>query len=152
MKEIKSGFVYKDWSHAGLRCKVISGPFQNFNGYVAVPKNHVAYGKDYDHLPIDVHGGLTFGQQGQKESDGKWEDSDFWWFGFDTAHLGDKVTYSDGIEEHEGHWWTLEEVVKETECMAEQFSKLTLQAIIKKTLRWQPNWVLRNIVIRRNPK
>lgn len=146
IKNIEKGKVYKDWVHAGLRCKVIGSPIGNFNGYVAVPKGHVAFGKDYDSLPIDVHGGLTFGQQGQKEKDGWWGDSDLWWFGFDTAHAGDRVQsdYS-----REGHWWTLEEVISETERMAEQFAKLTLRQIIIQRLRWQPDWVLKNITIKR---
>jgi len=29
------------------------------NGYVAVPKEHPLYGKDYNNIDIDIHGGLT---------------------------------------------------------------------------------------------
>lgn len=46
-----------------------------------------------------------------------------------------------------GHFWTLEEVVRETEKMAKQFSELTLQAIIKKKLEWMPNWFKNNVKI-----
>jgi len=35
------------------------------NGYIGVPKGHVWYGKHYDDIECDVHGGLTFGKQGE---------------------------------------------------------------------------------------
>lgn len=50
------------------------------NGYVMLPKSHIWYGKDYDDIPINVHGGLTYGEK---------NDSDYWVIGFDTAHAGD---------------------------------------------------------------
>lgn len=31
-----------------------------FNGYVEIPKNHPLYGRAYQSLDFDVHGGLTF--------------------------------------------------------------------------------------------
>ncbi len=30
------------------------------NGYVAIPPEHPLFGKHYDYLEVDVHGGLTF--------------------------------------------------------------------------------------------
>lgn len=53
-----------------------------YNGYVAVPKHHRAYGLDYTHElldSIDVHGSLTFARG----------TGDYWAFGFDTAHVDD---------------------------------------------------------------
>ncbi len=55
----------------------------HFNGYVAIPKGHPAWGLDYDAEPlreIDAHGGLTFCGRGIDDS---------WVFGFDCAHYLD---------------------------------------------------------------
>ena len=32
------------------------------NGYILLPHNHPFYGRDYNELNIDAHGGLTFGE------------------------------------------------------------------------------------------
>lgn len=49
------------------------------NGYVKLPKDHPYFGKDYNDIPVDVHGGLTFAEM----------DGEFWKVGFDTAHYSD---------------------------------------------------------------
>lgn len=46
-------------------------------GYIQVDADHPWYGKDYNNVNADVHGGLTFSDKG--------------WFGFDCAHAGDLV-------------------------------------------------------------
>jgi hypothetical protein len=53
-------------------------------GYVFLDRNHKYYGINYNDLDIDVHGGLTFSEQ-----EGK-----YWKIGFDCAHGGDYVPYS----------------------------------------------------------
>jgi len=51
-------------------------------GYVAVTKDHPAFGIEYSALDVEVHGGLTFS--------GRWfELAQYWWFGFDCCHYGD---------------------------------------------------------------
>ncbi len=56
------------------------------NGYVRIPEGHPYYEKNYDDIPVDVHGGLTVSdhifENGKHFSDG-------YWVGFDTAHYGD---------------------------------------------------------------
>jgi len=47
-------------------------------GYIQVDADHPWYGKDYDNVDAEVHGGLTY-----CTSSG--------WFGFDCAHAGDLV-------------------------------------------------------------
>lgn len=32
------------------------------NGYVLIPQGHFLYGKCYDDIHVDVHGGLTFSE------------------------------------------------------------------------------------------
>lgn len=51
------------------------------NGYVNLPKTHKWYGKQYDNIPVDIHGGLTYSGQ----------DGESWRIGFDTVHLADNI-------------------------------------------------------------
>ena len=86
-------------------------------GYVGVPKDHPAHGKNYDHYDfsedpepntpieqvineVEVHGGLTYAAACGHGEDpatgichipGKGEPDDVWWFGFDCSHGGDLV-------------------------------------------------------------
>ena len=73
------------------------------NGYVALPKGHKYYQVDYDDIPVDVHGGLTYSQQM----------GDYWVVGFDTAH------FSDTIEK-----WPMEAVLAETQKLFDQLNTL----------------------------
>lgn len=55
------------------------------NGYVGVREGHPWYGKDYDKIDCDIHGGLTFaGRLSGKEPK-------IWWLGFDVCHWGDTL-------------------------------------------------------------
>jgi len=61
-------------------------------GYVVVPPGHPYHGADYDHVPVEVNGGLTFGERADDLAN--WPeitdaDKGCWVFGFDTAHYGD---------------------------------------------------------------
>jgi len=114
--------IRKEWKSHGLQCKIVDGPFGNLNGYVAISKSHRAWGVDYNKLSIEVHGGLTFGQQGNKKT-GLCDDEQLYWYGFDTSHYGDKIDYHDGID-RSGKIWFMEEVEAETESMAKQFSEM----------------------------
>ena len=75
------------------------------NGYVLLPHNHPFYGRDYNELNIDAHGGLTFGEYFSDTIFLEWvEDREiigdvnkenfqkfdkYWMIGFDTNHFGD---------------------------------------------------------------
>lgn len=84
-----------DFVHAGFACLALRHPEHgNWCGYVAVPREHPAYGvkplkKDLD---LDVHRGLNYGakcsglichvpQPGMPD--------DVWWLGFDCGHSFD---------------------------------------------------------------
>lgn len=60
-----------------------------YNGYVGVKKGHRYYGVYYEDVKLkeQVHGGLTY--SGYMKYEGF--KSDYWYLGFDTAHLGDYV-------------------------------------------------------------
>lgn len=91
----------KQWQDpaTGLACLVVRNRMGALCGYVGVPKSHACYGKGYDAVDVDAHGGLTFADkcsQGREECDGichkapEGED-DVWWFGFDCAHACDFI-------------------------------------------------------------
>jgi len=71
------------------------------NGYVNVTKHHPWYGKHYDDVDVNIHGGLTYANKDKEE--------DKWVFGFDTAH------YSDNLQR-----WSEENVLNETRYLAYQ--------------------------------
>lgn len=106
-------------------------------GCVGVPKGDPLYGMQYDDEIFDnisVHGGLSFsGIRKFITSD------DLWFFGFDCGHYGDAVDkMTEEGKAHlnheppscygyflEGHVWTLDEVIAESESMADHLVKLS---------------------------
>jgi len=88
------------------------------NGYVVIFKGHPMYGKHYDEVPVDVHGGLTFSESVNSVigdfPELTEEMKDGWVFGFDTAH------YCDDMER-----WPKEAVERETENLKSQFVELS---------------------------
>lgn len=83
----------KQWQHAGFDCLIIRVDSHGaLCGYVGVPAGHPWYGKDYDVVDADVHGGLTYsakchGRVCHTSQPG--ESDDIFWFGFDCVHAGD---------------------------------------------------------------
>lgn len=77
----------KDWTtQAGLRAVVVIHPAGHRCGYVGVPAGNKYHGKEYDDVPADVHGGLTYaGGSGDYPAPAE----GLWWLGYDCAHLGD---------------------------------------------------------------
>jgi len=92
----------RQWQDAatGLPCLMVRNQRTgNWCGYVGVPEGHPYYGKDYDSVDVDVHGGLTFAD---KCADVKGdyarhichlpepgEPDAVWWLGFDCHHFMD---------------------------------------------------------------
>ena len=73
-----------EWAdnRTGYSCRVWRSPnFGSLCGYVDVPKGHPAYGKHYDNVPVEVHGGLTFAEGVDNTA--------AWRFGFDCGHYMD---------------------------------------------------------------
>ena len=81
-----------------LDCLIVRGPHGALCGYVGVPESHHYFDKDYDDVPVDVHGGLTFAarcQENVEEGHGichipeHGRSDKIWWLGFDCAHCDD---------------------------------------------------------------
>lgn len=67
------------------------------NGYVAIPPDHPLYGKHYEDVNIEIHGGLTFSSvvnhsilAKEELIDGEVPEN-YWVFGFDTLHWNDTL-------------------------------------------------------------
>jgi hypothetical protein len=113
----------KKWvTEAGYEAEVIATEMGHRCGYVTVPEGHPHYGKGYDDIHADVHGGLTYANKGT--------------FGFDCAHLGDAKDVSimsdeykkifrvwSELNEGESTIKTLEFCVAECESLAKQLKE-----------------------------
>jgi hypothetical protein len=131
-----------DFNSCGFRCIILFVRQSHRCGYIAIPRGHPAFEMSSSDLPIDVHGGLTFGscEPPIKEI----EKSEDVWFGFDCAHSGDNTSWH---KEENGHFWTMEEVANECIKMSREFKNLTLRKIIEYKLEYMPNWFKENIKI-----
>ena len=74
----------EEWVHelTGYKCTVWRHPtLGHLCGYVAIPKGHRVWGKGYDDVDVEVHGGLTYADEDKETGE--------WVFGFDCSHGGD---------------------------------------------------------------
>ena len=80
-----------DEQREGVRVVVLHTRGSHYCAYLGVPDGHPLAGFDYDRVPLDVHGGLTFA--------GRFSDMGGWWFyGWDYAHLGDDDVKADRVK------------------------------------------------------
>ena len=94
----------------GLPCLVKRGPFGALCGYVGVSEGHPWFGKGYDDVPAEAHGGLTFAdfcQEGDEAKTichvpGPGEPDRVWWLGFDCGHAWDISPAMDAREAGRG--------------------------------------------------
>jgi hypothetical protein len=115
----------KKWvTEAGYEAEVIATKMGHRCGYVTVPKDHPHYGRRYDDINVDVHGGLTYANEGT--------------FGFDCAHWNDardKSIMSDEYKKIYSMWPSLHDVestiktlefcIAECESLAKQLKEMT---------------------------
>lgn len=104
-------------------------------GYLRVTLGHPWFGKDYNDIDVDVHGGLTFSERGKActTHDGK----DEWWVGFDCAHAFDapdlELMSPDRAEYYKRNpifHRTAEEHVRSTAYVKVELQKLVQQASV----------------------
>ena len=107
--------VYKDYHYAIV--SLGSHPC----AYIELPKEHKYYGKGYDDIPIDCHGGLTYSSEGLLPSNHDCHRDGFW-IGWDYAHLGDYCGWFN-VFDSTGKKWTTEEILQEVKEVIEQLSK-----------------------------
>lgn len=82
----KVGDTPRDWMEGDIRC-LIRRASASWCAYVGLPSNHRLARYQYDHMPLRVHGGLTFS--------GRFREFPGWWFyGWDYAHYGDDFAFN----------------------------------------------------------
>ncbi len=88
--------------------------------YVQLPESHPYYGQtDYDAIPVDCHGGLTYAAFGLHPEKYK---KDGFWVGWDYLHWGDFADY--GKVKMPGKQWTVKEIQAEVESVVQQLVAL----------------------------
>lgn len=116
----------RNFRYNGFSCKVVKNVTSTMEwwcGYVALPKEHIYYGKGYDDIPIEVHGGLTFAQKG----DGKTWDKKYYWIGFDCSHAGDLASTNPKYIIQGDHLWTEGEVIEEVKALVQQLGECEIK-------------------------
>lgn len=80
-----------EFKHIGFDCLIQRSPGSYaWCGYVGVPKGHPYYGKDYSDIPVNVHGGVTYGEECSGHICHQIDSQDtLFWIGFDCAHAFD---------------------------------------------------------------
>lgn len=85
--------------------------------YVFLPKEHKYYGKSYDEIDIDCHGGLTYSDN---ELIFNPLINDDWVIGWDYAHYNDYMGYYESDSFENSKKWTTEELFEEVKQVIEQ--------------------------------
>ena len=84
LEQIEQEGEYKEFVYKGITCKIIRNRhLRHLCGYVVLPKCSAFHGVDYNDIPIDCHGGLTYGGEDHHA------DTDDYMIGFDCAHSDD---------------------------------------------------------------
>ncbi len=113
-----------EFEYDGFPCVIHRNTMGSLCGYVGLSRGHRYWKVDYRQIEdsIDVHGGLTFSDEGQiydELPEGKYDDT--WWFGFDCAH------YSDIMPEHDDPESELQKLIRsraETDFMIKKLLEL----------------------------
>ena len=121
MKEIiKKEGDYKEWIYQSkngvtYRCEIKRNTDLGFLcGYVEIDEDNKLYGKYYDEINLNVHGGLTYG---------RYHVSHKCLYGFDCGH-----SYDFSFINENGIYRDMNYVASECEKLAEQFSKFSISA------------------------
>lgn len=116
----KEGKIVEQWEEDGIKIMIVS-LYSHFTAYFGLPINHPLSGFDYDSIPLNVHGGLTFGSKGS----GGILPEDLFMYGWDYAHCGDYYFYELGDSPNDTeHDWTLKEVREEVKSALYDFKQL----------------------------
>ncbi len=97
----------------GLKCQIIRNELGALCGYVGVPDTNQHFGKHYDEVDVDTHGGLTYSR----------EKSNVWWFGFDCAHAQDVMPAMQHWADSDSTYKDLEFVTNEVLNLAKQLNE-----------------------------
>jgi hypothetical protein len=93
-----------EWIDAqtGLDCLILRNHYGALCGYVGVPRSNPNYGKGYDEVDVNVHGGPTYAAACMDDgpvchTPAPGREGDLWWIGFDCSHFMDKTPGMDAL-------------------------------------------------------
>lgn len=115
LRQVPKGTILHDTFEEGLRFIVLKYTF-HLCAYLGLPKDHPLSNHDYELLPINCHGGLTFGRLG----DAKPLPTGYYWYGWDYAHAGDFTFLDDDpllnklFSHSHDKKWLVEDVIQDS--------------------------------------
>ncbi|MBO7712522.1 MAG: hypothetical protein J6S85_03080 [Methanobrevibacter sp.] len=115
---LKDRIVLADGQYKGYNFWIISYGTHPC-AYVEIPKGHPYYGKcdgEAFDLPIDVHGGITYGDYGLHTI----VDAEKFLLGWDYNHYNDYSCMNHHLFMDNGKMWTTEEILEEVEYVIKQ--------------------------------
>jgi hypothetical protein len=119
---------FHEWnSETGLPCIVKRNYSGCLCGYVGVRPDHPAFNQGYDIVPVEVHGGLTYGAcRRPTSSDSSWPTDERYWLGFDCDHAYDHAPSRQAFStrDPESEYRDFAYVTAETESLAQQLSEM----------------------------
>ena len=150
----KESIVERVWVAYGLPCVVVFVRQTHRCGYVGVRRKNPAYGLEYGDVPVEIHGGLTFGNKEISKkliTNGYSIPKGYYWLGFDCIHAGDAMKGYENIAPSlsQGHFWTSDEVFAETEKLARRLSRITWKMIFRRKFRYMPTWFKKRAVMKK---
>ena len=111
----KKEWIYTCKNGIELKCYIRRVPRSgHLCGYVHLTQDNDYFGMDYDRIPVNCHGGLTYASEHDNQ----------WVIGFDCAHFADlQPFYTDTeIYGNNGIYRDMDYVTKECESICEQIS------------------------------
>jgi hypothetical protein len=125
--KIKEEGDYYEWEYTAENSSVMKcylqrhGSMKHLCGYVVLTEDNKFWYKDYDEVPVQVHGGLTYASS---------DENDNWILGFDCAHSGDLVPSLQRIHLNINDVYRDKEyVISECQSLAEQLSEWSISKI-----------------------
>lgn len=93
-------------------------------GIIGLPEDHPYYNVDYEAIPIDCHGGLTYGSNNHNTVTELRDNGYF--IGWDYGHYGDYMSFSPFLNDKK---WTTMEIINECFNVIDQLEKLKQKAL-----------------------
>ena len=94
--------------------------------YVQLQKDHPYYKENYEFMEIDVHGGITYGQDGFHPNFPGIDPRDGFWIGWDYNHCFDFNALAHPVPREYEKMWTTEEIFEDVKSVIEQLKEIKL--------------------------
>lgn len=129
LNELNVEYKQMEYSKKSKEEILCEGKYKNFKfyilnlgthptAYVEIPRESFLFGKGYNQIDIEVHGGLNFADSSLGVVENK-----SWFIGWDYAHCGDYAGYEEILPQeirNGGKKWTTEEIFDDVVSVIEQ--------------------------------